>query len=94
MARPAYVIAYDHILQPDGTWKRRAVRFARFRNIADCFGVYGRYLFTSDFYKGAYKRKTLKGFVCSLAQHYAQDPEYAVKLMAIIQRYDLAERAK
>jgi uncharacterized FlgJ-related protein len=93
MAQPAYVIAYDHVFK-DGTWKRVAVRFAKYKSIAECFMVHGEYLSTCDFYERAFRTKTLKGFVRELAKHYAQDPDYAVKLVAIIDRYNLEGKCR
>ena len=94
MSVPAYTVAYDRRLQPDGTWKRLPVRFARFRTIYECFMVHGKYLSGSDYYRSAFKKSTLRGFIKELSKHYAEDPDYAMKLIAIIERYGLSERAR
>ncbi len=98
MAHPAYVTAYDKRLvgsgTPDKRWKRVAVRFAKYQSVEECFMVHGEYLSSSDYYKAAFRAKTLKGFVIEMSKHYAEDPEYSSKLLAIIDRYNLKERIK
>ena len=91
MTRPAYVIGYDRKLQADGSWKKLPVRFATFLSTEDCFMVYGKYLAGSSLYRRAFKQRTLKGYVRELSKHYAEDPGYAVKLLAIIDRYNLEQ---
>jgi Mannosyl-glycoprotein endo-beta-N-acetylglucosaminidase len=91
MPLPAYVTAYDRVLR-GGAWKRVAVRFAKYENIEECFMVHGEYISHSEYYKSAFRAKTVKGFIARLAEHYAEDPEYAVKLIAIIDRYNLEEK--
>jgi flagellum-specific peptidoglycan hydrolase FlgJ len=93
MTRPAYVIAYDRKLQADGSWKNLPVRFAKFPSTEDCFMVYGKYLAGSSLYRAAFRQRTLKGYVRELSKRYAEDPDYAVKLLAIIDRYNLSRVA-
>ncbi len=94
MTRPAYVIAYDRQLQSDGSWKKMPVRFAKFSSTEECFMVYGRYLAGSALYRKAFRQKSLKGYVRELSKRYAEDPGYAVKVLAIIERYNLEEKTK
>lgn len=94
MSHPAFTVAYDRTIVDGGTpwqhWKRIPVRYAKYRTMKECFMVHGEYLSTSGYYKSAFHRRTLRGFVHDLAEHYAEDPRYALKLDAIIERYNLS----
>ncbi|MCL5266707.1 MAG: glucosaminidase domain-containing protein [Bacteroidetes bacterium] len=94
MAHPAYVVAYDRRRGDNGTWRRVAVRFAKYRSIEECFVVHGEYLSSSVYYRKARTAKSIGQYVRKLSKYYAEDPGYAVKLMAIIERYNLEEKCK
>lgn len=89
MPHPAYIVAYDRKQRPDGTWKRIPVRYAKYGSIEECFMVHGEYLAGSDYYRGAFRAQTTRGFIKELSKHYAEDPKYAMKLLAIIDLYNL-----
>lgn len=67
------------------------VRFARYTGIAQCFEVHGKYLSASAYYRDAFKQTSAEKFARSLARHYAADPDYALKLITIMRRYQLQE---
>lgn len=63
-------------------------RFAKFATMADAFEAHARLLATVSLYKPAldawYLKHDLSGGVTLMAQHYATDPQYAAKVMSII----------
>lgn len=66
------------------------MRFASYRNISECFDVHGLYLSRSPRYANALKMKNSEDFARELSKAgYATDPDYALKLIAIIRRYNL-----
>ena len=90
MQRPSFVWRTDLRVDENGLLTRRVpVRFAKFASMAQCFDVYGRYLTGSRLYRKAFKQKSAEKFVRALARYYAQDPDYAIKLILIMRRYNL-----
>jgi flagellum-specific peptidoglycan hydrolase FlgJ len=70
--------------------KRQPVQFAEFKNIAECFDVHAKYLSSSRRYAKAFAVRSPEKFVKELAAAgYAQDPEYALKLITIMRRHYL-----
>lgn len=68
----------------------RPVFFARYNSIAECFDTHGQYLTTSKRYATAFKQTSSERFARELSRGgYAEDPDYALKLIAIIRRYKL-----
>lgn len=68
----------------------RAVRFASYKNIAECFDTHGRYLSLSKRYRNARSTKSPEAFARELYKAgYATDPDYALKLITIMRRYKL-----
>jgi hypothetical protein len=90
MEQPVYVLAREKI-HTDGTITLGdTVRFARYKDIAECFSVHGRYLSESDLYAAAFralKRSGPEGFALQLSGRYATDPDYGLKLVTIMRRY-------
>jgi len=99
-------LTYEAVKQflPDSSWayrrdlvsvngsimKRMNVRFASFKNIAECFLIHGKYLSTSKRYARAFRTHSPEKFARSIAEcGYAQDSEYALKLVVIMRRYKL-----
>lgn len=79
------VVSVNGILVPGP--KRK---FTSYKNIAECFDVHGRYLSGMEMYRAAFYTSSAENFVRVIALRYAQDPNYAVKLITIIRRYKLA----
>jgi hypothetical protein len=89
MQQPKYVIQQDKRFV-NGIAIPEIVRFARFKNIAECFNVYGQYIQGSKLYANAFKHSDQpEKFAMELAKHYAADPEYAIKLVTLMRRYKL-----
>jgi flagellum-specific peptidoglycan hydrolase FlgJ len=65
------------------------VRFASYRDIAECFEIHGKYLQGSLLYQSAFKTNSPEKFARSISKHYAEDPDYAIKLIALMRRYKL-----
>ncbi len=67
-----------------------AARFALYRTIAECFDVHGQYLSRSTRYANAFGAGSSELFARELSKAgYATDPDYALKLIAIMKRYRL-----
>ena len=64
-------------------------KFASYQNIADCFTTHGKYLSQCVIYRAAFFTGTPENFARVIAMRYAQDPNYAVKLITIMRRYNL-----
>lgn len=65
-------------------------RFAKFSSIDQCFYYWGKLIASNPVYRLAFKhRGDWKEFVRLMSPHYATDPEYAVKLIGIIEREGL-----
>jgi flagellum-specific peptidoglycan hydrolase FlgJ len=67
----------------------KVVRFARYKNIAECFEVHGKYVSRSTLFARAFAQHSADKFAFRLATHYATDPEYGRKLVTIMKRYNL-----
>lgn len=66
------------------------MRFASYKNITECFDVHGRYLTQSNRYASAFAAASSEKFARKLSEaNYAADPDYALKLIAIIRRHNL-----
>ena len=90
MPKQSFVWRMDLHADNNGFLTRRVpVRFARFASMGQCFETYGKYLAGSKLYKSAFKQKSAEKFVRVLARHYAEDPDYAIKLILIMRRYNL-----
>jgi len=90
IAKPEFVVRRD-VVSVNGELVPGAPRkFTSYKNIVECFDVHGRYLSGSDLYKAAFLTSTSENFARVIAMRYAQDPNYALKLITIIRRYKLA----
>jgi hypothetical protein len=87
-AHPRFVLKQDK-QYVSGTALLVHVRFARYSSVAECFEVHGKYLSGSAYYRDAFKQNSAERFARSLASHYAADPDYALKLITIMKRYQL-----
>jgi hypothetical protein len=85
------------------SWVTIKLPFAKYSSVNECFHVHGKFLSTSSLYKKALNTVTNptpslpKGselsavrYATELGRHYATDPDYALKLITIIKRYQLA----
>jgi hypothetical protein len=87
--------------QPMSVWRRektviddsivtgKPVAFAKYGSMAECFDVHGKYLSRSKLYANAFTKTSSEEFARALSEHYATDPEYALKLIVIMRRYNL-----
>jgi flagellum-specific peptidoglycan hydrolase FlgJ len=90
MPNPRWAYRNDLVSVAGEMLKRRPVRFAEFNNIQECFIVRAKYLCGSKRYARAFKTRSAEKFARELAAAgYAQDPDYALKLVTIIRRYHL-----
>jgi flagellum-specific peptidoglycan hydrolase FlgJ len=92
MKVPNFVWRQDKIYLPDGTTRKINVRFARYRDITECFETHGKYLQGSKRYQVAFKAaNSPERFARQLAKAgYAADPDYAIKLIVLMRRYKLS----
>jgi hypothetical protein len=89
MARPRYVIRQD-TRYANGIAIRENVRFAKFKDIAECFKIYGLYIQGSQLYVNALKHSdNPEMFAKELAKYYAADKDYAMKLITLMRKYKL-----
>jgi len=85
-----WVMRREKIMRDGQMVSGQAVRFASYKNIAECFDVHGKYLTGSRRYENALKQKSVENFCRELSRAgYAADPDYWLKLVAIIKRYKL-----
>lgn len=90
MDEPSFVIRRERVMRGDSIVAGRAVSFARYRTIAECFDVHGKYLSGSARYSSAFKQTSSERFARALSKAgYATDPDYALKLIAIMRRHNL-----
>lgn len=89
MPRPKFVTARERVMQNGKLVPGSTVRFANYRDIAECFETHGKYLSRSPLYTKAFAHKSAEDFARRLGERYATDPDYALKLIAIMRRYNL-----
>jgi flagellum-specific peptidoglycan hydrolase FlgJ len=84
------VVGSDRICDRNRCWPSTA-SFRVYRSMADSFADHGRTLKTNPRYKSAYKARSRPAtFVKRMAKAgYATDPEYARRVIAIINKYKL-----
>ena len=86
----------DRIAMPtceveNGVRKQTTAEFARFSSMAECFSARDKLIATSANFCEARKCKAnTEDFVRALAKHWATDPAYAEKVLAIYKRFGLA----
>ena len=74
----------------DGRSLRLPQRFRRFSSLTVAFEAHGRLLATGTAYAAARAvRHDGRAFARALQGHYATDPDYAAKLVALIDAHDL-----
>jgi|ERR1051326_377462 hypothetical protein len=90
MARPAFVLVRERVVKQGRLSWGDTVRFARYRNVGDCFDTHGRYMSGSARFRPAFENTLIpEQFALKLAPLYATDPDYALKLIVIMKRYHL-----
>lgn len=89
MSAPRYVIRRDKVSVNGILVEGPQRKFSRYATIEECFNVHGQYLSQSEMYRAAFYTSSPENFARVIALRYAQDPEYAVKLIAIMRRYKL-----
>lgn len=65
--------------------------FCAFASMADAFDTHAKLLAHAPVYAAAMRATTVPDFVDRMAPHYATDPQYAAKLMALITAHDLTQ---
>ncbi|MBN1186826.1 MAG: glucosaminidase domain-containing protein [Bacteroidales bacterium] len=89
LKNPQYVIRTDRYLL-NGKWTKRQMRFSRYQDLAECFLVHGMYLSVSPLYRDAFNHvNSPELFARIIAKKYAADPDYAIKLITLMRRYQL-----
>jgi flagellar protein FlgJ len=89
LKNPQYVIRIDRYLL-NGEWIKRQMRFSRYQDLAECFLVHGMYLSASPLYQDAFNHvNSPELFARIIAKKYAADPDYAIKLITLMRRYQL-----
>ena len=69
--------------------------FAAFPSITDAFDVHAKLLATAPVYAAAMRAlPSVEAFVRAMAAHYATDPQYAAKIMAVIRSGNLTQYDK
>ena len=67
-------------------------QFAAFTDLAQAFDVHAKLIATARVYAGAmHVLPDVAAFVAAMAAHYATDPAYAAKIMAMIRGHGLAQ---
>ena len=90
MSLPDFVTLREKVITPDGRMSAgRVVRFARYSSMRECFETHGRYLNGSPMYRRAFEQASPELFAQSIAASYATDPDYGLKLVVIMKRYQL-----
>lgn len=86
----SFVVRREKISAGSGLATGQAVRFASYKSIAECFDTHGLYLSQSARYRSAFAKKSPEAFARALSKAgYATDPDYGLKLVAIMRRYRL-----
>ncbi len=86
---------YDRIAMPtrefeNGVTKAVTAEFARFQSMAECFAARDRLIATSNAFAEARACPAdAEAFVRAIAKHWATDPAYAEKVLAIYERFKL-----
>jgi hypothetical protein len=88
MDAPDFTIARERAVKSGIITWGDSVRFARYNNIRACFDTHGRYLSRSERFKSAFMQNSQENFALLLTQ-YATDPDYGLKLVTIMKRYQL-----
>jgi flagellum-specific peptidoglycan hydrolase FlgJ len=86
----SFVLRREKVKMETGLATGQVVRFASYKSIAECFDMHGRYVSQSGRYRSAFATKSPEAFARQLSRcGYATDPDYGLKLVAIIRRYRL-----
>ncbi len=86
---------YDQVSMPtheveNGVLKVVTAEFAKFQSMAECFAARDQLISTSSFFAEARScAGNAEAFARAIARHWATDPAYAEKLLAIYQRFKL-----
>lgn len=93
MLRPRWVVAREKTIRNGIMTMGDSVRFANYSHIAECFNVHGLYLSQSTRYANAFQQRSPEAFARQLTGRYATDPDYGLKLITIMKRYNLNHAA-
>ena len=90
MAQPRFVMRREKAVLNGVIVTGKPVAFALYANIAECFIVHGLYISQSRRYEKARAESSAERFALALSKAgYAEDPDYGLKLIAIMRRYRL-----
>jgi flagellum-specific peptidoglycan hydrolase FlgJ len=89
MFRPRYVLRHELVNVLGVNTPGSAVKFACYSSIEECFDVHGQYLSQTHLYRDAFLAMNAEQFARIIANHYATDPDYSLKLITIMRRYKL-----
>jgi hypothetical protein len=90
MPQPRFVMRREKVMRNGVMVPGKPVAFASYASIAECFDTHGRYISQSVRYAKALAQKSSEAFAKELSRAgYAEDSEYALKLITIMRRYKL-----
>lgn len=89
MPTPCFVLVREKVMVAGVLVLGDSVRFAQYKDIAECFSVHGLYLSQSSAYRRAFSESSPMDFAREIAKRYASDPDYGLKLTTIMKRYQL-----
>ena len=75
----------------DGEYQKVQQYFADYPDLTGAFEAHARLLATSPIYIEAQRASTVDYYVIAMARHYATDPNYASKILAIIRQNNLTQ---
>lgn len=89
MEHPRWIKLREQRASDGGIVNGDSVCFASYTDIRECFLTHGMYLRTSPLYRRAFTQKSPERFACEVGKCYATDPDYGMKLVIIMKRYEL-----
>jgi len=92
MLDPQWVELRERTISQGQITTGKIVRFAKYKNIKECFATHGLYVSQSELYRTAFDQASPENFAKELGKRYATDPEYSIKLITIMKRYHLRQR--
>ncbi len=87
MPNPTFVIARERVWHLGRIQLGDTIRFARYSSMTECFEVHGLYVSRSPRFRNAFAQGTPEAFARELALKYATDPDYGLKLVILMRRY-------
>lgn len=89
MSKPDFIVAREKVMKHGTIVLGDSIRFAKYTNIAECFETHGRYVSRSPIYQKAFEQVSPEKFATEISKRYATDPDYELKLISIMRRYNL-----